>query len=305
MLSSPNKRARRRIERNPLINDRTLSAAGCLRLHWPEYLMEAGEAGVYLFSACAVATLLWHPHSPIQAYLPSNAIRRMLMGSAMAATIIAIVLSPWGKQSGAHFNPAMTFTFYRLGKVKPWDAFFYCIAQLSGAVAGVALASLLLRGAPAHNAVRYAATMPGIYGDGIAFVAELVISFLLMSAILFASNHQILAPYTHYFAAILAALYIAFESPLSGMSTNPARTFGPAIYARYWHALWIYFVAPPVGMLAAAQIFLWVSESKAQYCAKLHHDNDKRCIFCDSRRDVTARIPASPSQIDDDVVNRL
>src|SRR5580700_11790081 len=95
-------------------NKGTLSAADSLCLHWPEYLMEAGEAGVYLFSACAVATLLWHPSSPIQAYLPSDAVRRMLMGSAMGATIIAIVLSPWGKQSGAHFNPAITFTFCRL-----------------------------------------------------------------------------------------------------------------------------------------------------------------------------------------------
>ena len=109
-----------------------------------------------------------------------------------------------------------------------------------------------------------------------------MISFLLMSAILFASNHQILAPYTHYFAAILAAVYIAFESPLSGMSANPARTFGPAVCARYWHALWIYFTAPPMGMLAAAEVFLLVRQGKRPYCAKLHHQNGKRCIFCQS-----------------------
>jgi pimeloyl-ACP methyl ester carboxylesterase len=129
-----------------------------------------------------------------------------------------------------------------------------------------------------------AATLPGICGNGIAFVAELVISFLLMSAILFASNHQVLAPYTHYFAAILAAVYIAFESPLSGMSTNPARTLGPAVYTHYWHALWIYFIAPPVGMLAAGESFLLVRQGKVPYCAKLHHHNDKRCIFCHSAK---------------------
>lgn len=257
----------------------TLDASGSLRLHWPEYLMEAGESGVYLFSACAVATLLWHPASPIQRYLGSDAVRRMLMGLAMGATIIAIVLSPWGKQSGAHFNPAVTFTFYRLKKVALWDAVFYCAAQLLGAVAGVALASLVLEGAPAHKAVRYAATLPGVYGDTIAFVAELAISFILMAAILFTSNHEDLAPYTHYFAAILAAIYIAFESPLSGMSTNPARTFGPALYANYWHALWIYFIGPPLGMLAAAEVFVLARERKGPYCAKLHHHNDKRCIF--------------------------
>jgi aquaporin Z len=201
------------------------------------------------------------------------------MGLAIGATIIAIIVSPWGKQSGAHFNPAVTFTFHRLGKVALWDTVFYCATQFLGATAGVALAALVLQGAPAHNTVRYAATRPGIYGDNIAFVAELTISFLLMSAILFASNHEVLAPFTHYFAAILVAAYIAFESPLSGMSTNPARTFGPALYGSYWHAIWIYFIAPPLGMLAAAEVFLVVRRGRGPYCAKLHHHNDKRCIF--------------------------
>ena len=183
----------------------------------------------------------------------SDAVRRQLMGLAMGATIIAIVLSPWGKQSGAHFNPAVTFTFYRLRKVAKWDAVFYCAAQLLGA--------------PGHKAVRYAATVPGIHGEAfyvntIAFVAELAISFFLMGVILFASNHEALAPYTHYLAALLAAVYIALESPLSGMSTNPARTFGPAVFAGYWHALWIYFIGPPLGMLAAAEVFLRARDAK-------------------------------------------
>ena len=271
-----------------MANKRTLNAADSLRLHWPEYLMEAGESGLYLFSVCAVATLLWHPASPVHRYLPSDTVRRMLMGSAMGATIMAIVLSPWGKQSGAHFNPAVTFTFHRLGKVALWDTVFYCAAQFLGAVAGVGLASLVLQGAPAHKAVRYAATLPGIYGDSIAFVAELAISFILMCAILFSSNHRVLASYTHHFAAILVAAYIAFESPLSGTSTNPARTFGPALYAGYWHALWIYFIAPPLGTLAAAEVFLLVRKGNAPYCAKLHHHNNKRCIFRHSGPDHTA-----------------
>jgi aquaporin Z len=258
------------------------------RLHWPEYLMEAAEAGIYLFSACVFATLLWHPASPIQRHLPSDAIRRMLMGLAMAATIIAIVLSPWGKQSGAHFNPAVTFAFFRLRKMTLWDTAFYCTAQLAGAVVGVGLAALVLQGAPAHKAVRYAATIPGVYGDTVAFVAEVAISFVLMSAILFASNHRVLAPYTHYIAAVLVALYIAFESPISGMSTSPARTLGPAPYAGYWHALWIYFIGPPLGMLAAGEVFLLARQGKGPYCAKLHHHNNKRCIFRHDGPDPTA-----------------
>jgi aquaporin Z len=160
MPSSPNTRAVPGIK--PKAEAPALSFTDSLGLHWPEYLMEAGEAGIYLFSACAVATLLWHPASPVQGYLPNDAVRRILMGLAIGATITLIAFSPWGRQSGAHFNPAVTFTFYRLRKVASWDAVFYCAAQLLGAVAGVARASLLLRGAPAHPAVRYAATRPDI-----------------------------------------------------------------------------------------------------------------------------------------------
>jgi aquaporin Z len=206
------------------------------------------------------------------------------MGAGMGATIILIVLSPWGKQSGAHFNPAVTLAFCRLGKVTSWDTLFYCVSQLVGAVGGVALATLVLWGAPAHNAVHYSATLPGRFGAPAAFVAEVAVSFLLMMAILVASNHRILAPYTRYFAAFLIASGIAFESPLSGMSANPARTFGPAVCGGYWQSLWIYLTAPTFGMFAAGELFLLARNGKGPFCAKLDHQNDKRCIFCHSQR---------------------
>ena len=84
-------------------------------------------------------------------------------------------------------------------------------------------------------------TVPGVYGSTIAFVAELAISFFLMITVLFATNHKRLAPYTAYFVGVLIATYYTFEAPLSGMSTNPARTFGSALHANYWHALWDLF----------------------------------------------------------------
>jgi aquaporin Z len=272
----------------------TLNAADSLRRHWPEYLMEAGESGCYLFSACALATLLWHPASPLYPHLRDDAVRRMLMGVGMGATVILIVLSPWGKQSGAHFNPAVTLAFRRLGKVPSWDALFYCASQLLGAVGGVALATLLLRGAPAHNAVRYSATLPGSYGETAAFLAEIAVSFLLMITVLLASNHRVLAPYTRYFAALLIAFGIAFESPLSGMSANPARTFGPAVCGGFWQSLWIYLTAPTLGMLAAGEVFLVARSGKGPFCAKLDHQNDKRCIFCHSEENPAAVTVAAP-----------
>ena len=201
------------------------------------------------------------------------------MGLGMGATIVAIILSPWGKQSGGHFNPAITLTYYRLGKVEFWDAWFYTAAQFLGAIGGVAVATYVMRGAPGNVAVRYAVTVPGTYGRVIAFVAELAISFVLMMTVLFLTNRARLAPYTAYFVGLMIAAFITFEAPLSGMSMNPARTFGSAFHADYWHALWIYFIAPSLGMLAAAEVFLKLRRGVPPYCAKLHHANNKRCIF--------------------------
>jgi aquaporin Z len=275
-----------------------LGALDSLRLHWPEYLMETGELALYLFLTCAFATLLQHPASPVQHFVADGVSRRLLMGLAMGLTVVAIVMSPWGKQSGAHFNPGVTFTFYRLGKVDNWDALFYATGQFLGAVSGVAIAMYLLHGAPAHDAVRYAVTVPGAHGDAIAFVAELTISFILMTTVLFVSNHERLARYTPYFAGTLVATFLTFEAPLSGMSMNPARTFGSAFHASYWHALWIYFIAPPVGMLAAAEVFLRIRNGVPPRCAKLHHTNDKRCIFRCGYRTVSGQDQVSRDTLD-------
>jgi|GEM_PF-3280755 hypothetical protein len=76
-----------------------------LRQHWPEYLMEAAELGIFMVSACGVVSLLDYPGSTLHQSLPSPLVRRLLTGIAMGLTAICIVYSPWGKQSGAHFNP--------------------------------------------------------------------------------------------------------------------------------------------------------------------------------------------------------
>lgn len=256
-----------------------LSALKTLGLHWPEYVMEAGELGLYMLFACLFATLLQHPASSVRHLIGGSLARRALYGFAMGSTVVGIVMTPWGKQSGGHFNPAITLTFYRLGKVELWDALFYAVAQFSGATCGVALAAYVLQGALANSAVRYAITVPGRYGNAGAFIGELTISFVLMTTILFVSNGKKLARYTPYFVGALYVIYITFETPLSGMSMNPARTFGSGFCATEWHAIWIYFLAPTLGMFCAAEVFLRVRGGAPPYCAKLHHANNKRCIF--------------------------
>jgi aquaporin Z len=176
-------------------------------------------------------------------------------------------------------NPAVTFTFWRLGKIEPWDAIFYLFSQFAGGIAGVLVARSFLRSWVAHPDVNFAVTTPGRYGPWVAFGAEVSISFVLMSVILTASNAPSLARFTGLFAGALVATYITFEAPISGMSMNPARTFGSAFSAHVWTALWVYFCAPPLGMLLAAESYVRLRGMKAVRCAKLHHQNDQRCIF--------------------------
>ena len=249
------------------------------RQHWPEYLMEAAELGLFMMSACAFTVLLFHPRSPVAQGIQNDLIRRMLMGTAMGATAVAIIFSPLGKRSGGHFNPSVTLTYFRLGKIKAWDAAFFILFQFAGGIAGVVLASLLLGKLVAHESVNYATTRPGPAGTKFAFLAELLISFTLMSVVLTVSNNKRLSRWTGLFAGALVAAYITIESPISGMSMNPARTLGSASAAHLWTALWIYFTAPPLGMLLAAETYKRLRAGHGVACAKLHHHNNTRCIF--------------------------
>ncbi|HBP90521.1 MAG TPA: aquaporin [Nitrospirales bacterium] len=247
--------------------------------HWPEYLMEAAGLGLFMVSAATFAIFLEHPVSPFRQSLPDATVRRSLMGLAMGLTAILIIYSPWGKQSGAHLNPSVTLTFFRLGKIRTWDTVFYVLFQCLGGVLGILLVSSVAGGFLLDPSIHYVATLPGPGGAGPAFVAELFISFGLMIAVLVSSNHPRLSRYTGIFAGILVATYITIEAPFSGMSMNPARSLASALPAWLWTHFWIYLTAPVFGMLLAAETYLRVAGFQKVRCAKLHHHNSKRCIF--------------------------
>ena len=248
------------------------------RLNWPEYLMEAAGLGLFMVSACLFSVLLFHPVSPVVMAVPEVIPRRIMMGLAMGLTSIALVYSPWGLRSGGHFNPAFTLTFLRLGKVRKLDAGGYVAAQFIGAVAGVMLSATVLGSLIADTEVNYAVTVPGSAGIVAAFLAEVLISGILMLVVLAVSNSARLSRWTGLIAGGLVALYITVESPISGMSMNPARTFGSAYSAGLWTAFWIYLSAPLLGMLLGAE--LYQRRGRGVFCAKLVHRPDKPCIFC-------------------------
>jgi len=257
-----------------------MTASDALRAHWPEYLIEGWALGSFMISAGLVATALGAPHSAVGFAVADPLLRNVIAGVAMGITAIALIHSPWGKRSGAHMNPAVTLTFLRLGKTNAWDALFYVVAQTVGATLGVLVVAATLGHAFTDAPVSYAATMPGAAGPWVAFAAELGISTLLMFVILSLSGTGRFARFTGLAAGVLVALYISFESPLSGMSMNPARTFASAAPAMQWEHYWIYLVAPPLGMLAGAQVFLAIRGVRRLGCAKLLHPEDVRCIHC-------------------------
>jgi len=253
-------------------------------LHWPEYAIEAAALGTFMVSAALFATALYHPSSPLAASISHEWIRRVLMGLAMGATAVAIIYSPWGQRSGAHMNPALTLTFFRLGKVPRYDFVGYVVAQFVGGVAGIALVAAALSNLVSHPAINYVVTTPGPEGETVAFLAEGAMSFGMMLLVLLMSNQPRVARFTGLCAGLMVWTYIALEAPLSGMSINPARTLGSALLAGDFAGLWIYFTAPPLGMLLAAELYTRTAGLHRVVCAKLHHPRGPGCVFgCDRR----------------------
>jgi len=222
------------------------SPSSALRLHWPEFLIEAWALGVFMLIASTVSTELRYLDLRWQL---------ILVGVAMGSTAIALIYSPWGKRSGAHMNPAVTLAFLSLGRLSPVNAIGYILFQFVGGYLGVLIAWACLGSAFSELPVRFIVTQPGAWGSGAAFAAEFLISFVLMLTILLVSNEKRWARYTGWLAGLLISVYVSVESPLSGMSMNPARTFASALPARDWNHLWLYFTAPVAAMWLAARVF--------------------------------------------------
>jgi aquaporin Z len=256
-----------------------VGAADALHRHWPEYLMEAAGLGSFMVSAGLFGTLLFYPDSPAVAALPDPMVRQALMGVIMGLTAIGIIYSPWGQQSGAHLNPAVTLTFWRLGKIATWDALFYVLAQFLGGALGVLAVLAVLGHAFADAPVSYLATVPGPAGHLVALLAEASIAFGLMTMILLVTNTPRLMRLTGVLAGCLVALYITFEAPFSGMSMNPARSLASALPGSLFDTLWIYCAGPPAGMLLAVEAYRLIRRTPDVICAKLNHHTQRRGIF--------------------------
>lgn len=249
------------------------------RSHWKEYLMEGSELGLLMLSTCMWGTLTYSNKSPLSALGLSAVYNSILMGTAVAATTYMIIRSPFGRRSGAHMNPSVTLTFFWLGRVHRWDAVWYIVAHFFGAFAGVLAARQILGTWLSAPSVRYMVTVPGKHGNGITFIGEFLVSWVLMASILYSSNHRRLARFTPTLVAALTILFFVLSPSRSGFSVNPARTFSSAVFAGTWQGVWIYFAAPCLGMLSAAAVYIKTVGLNRVYCAKVFHDRRSVCPF--------------------------
>lgn len=245
-----------------------------------EYAIEALCLAIFMALATLVTALFELPTSSVHLAISEPILRRFGIGIAMALILIAIVYSPLGMRSGAHLNPSVTLTFWRLKKIRTLDACFYILAQCLGAISGIWLAGILLGTAIANPSVNYIATVPRFAGELGAFFAEFIISLGMMTLILQVSNNPRISQLTGLFCGLLLVFYITFEAPISGMSMNPARSLGSAIPSQAWHGFWIYCIAPPLGMLLASEIYLKINKrkSRSELCCKLCPNSTTPCI---------------------------
>ncbi|SYZ74773.1 Permease, glycerol uptake facilitator [Candidatus Zixiibacteriota bacterium] len=217
--------------------------------------------------------------SPLPALLPDPGIRRLMTGFLFGTTGALIAVSWCGKTSGAHINPAVTFSFWTLKKMTGPLALGYILAQFSGALLG-ALPLLFWDGI--GRSVNFGATIPGAeFGPKMALFGEIITTFALIMGLFLFIGYRRLAKWTPLLFPFLYAVMVYWEAPISGTSTNPARTFGPAVISGAWTGWWIYFAGPLLGAGLAIMIkeigFLKRLEIRI---AKIYHFNhDPHQIF--------------------------
>ena len=230
----------------------------------------AGTAALVLVGLSFVI-LMFGEGSPIPRVLPSEGWRRLITGFLFGSTGALIALSPVGERSGAHINPIVTRAFRWMGKLDLRPSLGSVVAQLAGAILGSV--PLLVWGGMGRS-VAFGATVPGTgYGVGAVLLGEVVTTFAMVTLLCVFLGFRRIRPFTPAIFPILYAVMVYAESPISGTSTNPARSLGPAVISGQWDGWWIYWVGPVIGSVAACLVCSALA--KRITVAKLYHfDSD-------------------------------
>jgi len=244
---------------------------------WKVYGAELIGTALLVFVGLSVVIVDFGKGSPVAALLPDEGLRRFITGFLFGTTGALIAVSPFGKESGAHINPVVTLGFWAMGRFKADHVAGYIFCQLAGAALG---ALPLLAWGDMGRSVQFGATIPS-FGDALALAGETVTTFAMVFLLFFFLRHRALKLYTPALFPPLYAIMVWLEAPISGTSTNPARTFGPALIAADWHGWWVYWLGPLIGALLAVGVHRlarhhlpWID------VAKIHHfSHDPYRIF--------------------------
>lgn len=249
------------------------------QFHWPEYGAELLGTGFLVFVGLSAVVFDFGTGLPMSTWIPNHSTRLLITGLIFAGSGSLVAISPFGKLSGAHINPSVSLAFWVQGKMHIHDLFGYVLAQFLGATIGETLLVLVWRSYSAS--VRNGMTLPGVgYPLWLVFLAEAVLTFLLVLLIfVFVSSHRLMH-WTPLMNWLLVATMVWQEAPISGTSLNPARSFGPALLSWYWNDQWLYFIAPPLGALIAVGVYRLLAVGERDVLtAKLFHVSHYRSVF--------------------------
>ena len=197
------------------------------RSPWALYLSELIGTALLVLVGLSLVVFMFGKGTPMVDLLPSEALRRLITGFLFGSTGALIALSPVGKVSGAHINPAVSLGFNLMGKLDAQITLGYIVAQLVGGLLGSL--PLLAWGAMGKS-VAFGATAPGPgYSTVIALVGEVITTFVMVALLCFFLGFRESRPFTPALFPPLYAVMVWLEAPVSGTSTNPARSFGPSV----------------------------------------------------------------------------
>jgi aquaporin Z len=225
------------------------------RFEYKLFIAEAIGTALLLFFGLNIVIFNWGDGSVVARLIPSELFRTILTGFMFGCVGCLVALSPVGKISGAHINPAVSIAFWLRGKMKTNAMIGYIAGQMIGAVIGCF--PLLFIWGQQGSSIQYGITLPGQRGVGAALLSEVLATTCLIVYLYIFIGRKRLRNYTPYGIPILySILNIFFASP-SGDSTNPARSFGPAVITGNFSYYWLYWAAPIIGVLIVTALFKW------------------------------------------------
>jgi aquaporin Z len=211
--------------------------------------------------------------------VPSDGLRRLVTGFLFGATGGLIAVSPLGRISGAHINPVVSFAFWVKGRMRGAHALGYAIAQLAGAAAG---ALPLFAWGSIGRSVAFGSTVPGEgYGPWSALAGEAAATFTMVILLLFFVSHKGVRRFTPALFPFLYAAMVFLEAPVSGTSTNPARSLAPLLLSGHWRAWWVYWAGPFLGAFLAVVVHTgtWLNRLEIEVAKLYHFEHDPHGVF--------------------------